>query len=406
MHQKKFIADGECELPDPIYTYNEDPQNFKVTYFDNGDPSLQADLHSQWQTFNRNDPATRQTLKIWVRPTHELLQLMVDHLLPPGLAPGRYRIETFIPGKHATTRQATFMIAVELKGNEMGESYLDERLVIVDMYELFDVWKSLGEYYLDPNQHPEIGRVRQFDITREDPIEEISFGPVRWMPLPELSSSNTRYDSPVGSEDERRGPFPTGNFIFGKYPLWAGEWFDVNPFLKWYSYGYHTGSDLNLPGSSAADKGKPIYAIGDGLVTYAGKAGTWGSIVVIEHPDALVTLPDGQVSQQIVYSRYGHVESEIPVRAGQTVSRGQLVGHIGLAANSSAGWHLHFDICYTDLLKKRPAYWPDLAPLRSLSGSTRNSRAYQSAQASIMRHVMAHFVDPFQFLQDNHIREI
>lgn len=399
----KFI--GVCTLiVEPFYTHNEDLQNFKVTYFDNGDPELQEAWKSQWQTFNRYDPATRQTHKIWVRPTAENLELMVDYFPPPDLPSGRYRIETFIPGKHATTRRASFVVAFDLGVNEKREPQLDEKMIMVEMYELYDVWKSLGEYNLEPGKHKEIGRVRQFAVTREEPAEEISFGPVRWVPLPQLLEGSMIYDSPVGLEEERRGPFPTGNFIFGKYPLWAGEWFDVNPFLNWYSYGYHTGADLNLPGVSGADKGKPVYSIGDGLVTYAGKAGTWGSIVVVEHPEALVTLPSGEISRQMVYSRYGHVETEIPVRAGQTISRGQLVGYIGLAAGATAGWHLHFDISYTDILKNRPAHWPDMTGVRSMRGA-RDSHGYQSAQAGVMRQVISHFIDPLKFIQDNHISQ-
>lgn len=384
---------------------NEEGQDYTITYFDNGDPALAETLKAKWQTYNRYDPATRQSQKVLIRPTADVLELMLDRLMPADLPAGRYRIETFIPGRHATTRKALFIIAHDLRTGDDGEQKLDEKIVLVDMYELYDVWKSLGDYQLDPAKHSEIGRVRQFDITREEPAAEISFGPVRWLPIPAPSGKNARFDSPVGSEEERNGPFPSGRIIFGKYPLWAGDWFDVNPFLNWYSLGYHTGSDLNLPGVSGADKGKPVYAIGDGLVTYAGKAGTWGSIVVIEHPEALVSLPDGSFSRQMVYSRYGHVEEDIPVRTGQTVSRGDLVGHIGLSPGSSAGWHLHFDISHSDMLKKRPSYWPNQDSVRRYRSSRSDSRGYQGAQNSVMREVMSHFVDPFKFLQENHFQE-
>ncbi len=383
---------------------NENAQDYVVTYFDNGDPAVSEALKSKWQTYNRYDPATKKTYKILIRPTAEVLEMMVDRLVSTEMPAGRYRIETFIPGKHATTRKALFIVAHDIHTNEKGEQQLDEKLVMVDMYDLYDVWKSLGEYELDPQKHPEIGRVRQFDITREEPAEEISFGPVRWLPVPPPSLTGVRFDSPVGTEEERNGPFPSGRIIFRKYPLWAGDWFDVNPFLNWYALGYHTGSDLNLPGSSGADKGKPIYSIGDGLVTYAGKAGSWGYIVVIEHPEALVSLPDGNFSRQMVYSRYGHVEAEIPVRTGETVTRGQLIGHIGLSPGSSAGWHLHFDISYSDILKKRPSFWPDQTSVRQMSSSQRATRAYNGVQNSVMREVMSHFVDPFKFLEENHIQ--
>lgn len=387
----------------PIVVQNDDPLFFAIEYRDHGDPVKRQALLAQWQTFQRLDPATQKSYKIWVRPSNHQIEVTVDHLFPPNNQAGRYRIETFVPGKHATTRRAVFTIANLIHHNERGEVVVDDSLAIVDMNELFDVWVSLGDFYLDQSLHHTIGRVRQYDLTREDPRTEVSFGPVRWVPLDAFQGDRPSFDSPVGTPEERAGPFPSGRVAFGKYPIWAGEWLDVNPFLTWYTYGYHTGADLNLPGASGADKGKPIHAIGDGLVTYAGKAGTWGNIIVIEHPEALVTYPDGRIEKQRVYSRYGHVEDRILVRAGQTVSRGQNIGFIGLAEGATAGWHLHFDVSYTDILKKRPAHWPDLTAVRGPRSSSRLSDAYRNGQASVMRQVTSHYLDPLRFIRDNHL---
>lgn len=389
-------------MAEPIYVVNEDPLFFSVHYHDHGDPVKRSALQTGWQIFERSDPATRQNYKIWVRPSNEVVEVTVDRLLPPGTPAGYYRIETFVPARHANTRKAVFTIVTDADPPAEGRERLTEQLVILDMLDANDVWCSLGEYYLDQGKHPLIGRVRQVDLSREDPPREIAYGPVRWVPLAFAPGDGPTFDSPVGTPEERSGPFPTGRLLFGKYPAWAGDWFDVNPFLSWYIYGYHTGADLNLPGASGADKGKPIYAISDGVVTYAGRAGTWGYIIVIEHPDALVTYPDGHTERQKVYSRYGHVESHMLVSTGQTVRRGDLLGFIGLAAGATAGWHLHFDICYTDMLKNRPSHWPNLDGVRGGNGVSRYSDSYQRAQAAIMRQVLAHYVDPLKFIRDNH----
>lgn len=372
-----------------LYVLNNDPDNFSIRYYDNGDPEQRLLLEEDWQTFERFDPSTRELYQILVRPTNHVVEVAVDRLIPGDPQAGRYRIEVFIPGKRATTRRAVFSVVQDLLPGEEGETVLDDRLVLVDMSEIFDVWYTLGEYDLEPEKHSRIGRVRQYDLSREDPPEEVSFGPVRWVLLPDPAAGLLRYDSPVGTAEERDGPFPTGRVLFRKYPAWAGEWFDVNPFLTWYTFGYHTGSDLNLPGVSGADKGEPVYAVADGMVTYSGRAGTWGNIIVVEHADGMVTHHDGHIERQPVYSRYGHVDDRIQVRAGESVARGQLLGYIGLAAGATAGWHLHFDICYTDALKRRPSYWPN----------TRNSRD------TIKAEVLRHFIDPFQFIRDNHIVE-
>jgi murein DD-endopeptidase MepM/ murein hydrolase activator NlpD len=384
-----------------FYVLNEDSLNFLVEYFDNGDPAKRKTLQDQWQYFTRYDPGRQQNYKMWLRLSSDAIEVAVDHVLPAEAPAGRYRIETFVPGKHATSQRAAFLIGTGVHPNERGGTDLDDRIAIVDMDELCDVWYSLGEFDLQPSLNPLVGRVRQFAFTREDPQRQVSFGPVRWVPVEASNDTDPRFDSPVGMPEERNGPLPTGRVIFGRYPFWAGEWYDANPFLKWYVYGFHTGADLNLPGTSGADKGKPIYAVSDGVVTYAGRAGSWGSIVVIEHPSALVTLPNGETQRQMVYSRYGHVEREIPVKTGETVQRGQQIGSIGLAAGATMGWHLHFDVSYTNILKKLPAYWPDLTTVRAYNAD-RDGRGYSSAQTGLMRQVVSHFVDPLRFLKDNH----
>ncbi|MDD2696542.1 MAG: M23 family metallopeptidase [Anaerolineales bacterium] len=390
-------------MTQPVYVFNDDARYFVVNYHTLGDQDKKAHLATLWKTFNRYDPALGQTYKIWYRPTSPELEVSVDYLLPPKSPAGRYRIETFIPAKNSNSRKAIFSITHNLY-QVNGQTNEENALVVVDMLDLKDVWHTLGEFYLDPSLGAAIGRVRQYDLSLEDPPVEVSFGPVRWVPLFTLTGKRARFDSPVGTLPERNASFPAGRVIFGKYPIWVGSWFDANPFLTWYFNGYHTGSDLNLPGSSQADQGKEIFSIGDGTVTYAGKAGTWGNIIVIEHPDALVRLPDGRSRRQKVYSRYGHVDDRIQVRRGQEVSRGTLVGYIGLAANATAGWHLHFDICYTDLLGTRPSHWPNMEIIRAIrmSAGSNNPRAYEGSKAAIMREVVSNYVDPFRFIQDNH----
>ena len=85
----------------------------------------------------------------------------------------------------------------------------------------------------------------------------------------------------------------------------------------------HRGIDLSAP------KGTPISAAAKGIVTFAGRKTGLGLAVVIDHGYGYET-------------RYGHA-SEILVRAGQRVSRGDviaLVGNTGLATAS----HLHYEV--------------------------------------------------------------
>jgi murein DD-endopeptidase MepM/ murein hydrolase activator NlpD len=75
--------------------------------------------------------------------------------------------------------------------------------------------------------------------------------------------------------------------------------------------------------------GAPIYAVTDGIVSYAGRNGGYGNFVRINHGNGLG-------------SGYGHM-SRIAVSNGQRVGRGQLIGYIG-STGLSTGPHLHYEL--------------------------------------------------------------
>ena len=147
------------------------------------------------------------------------------------------------------------------------------------------------------------------------------------------------YQAPIGSPDE----IATGK-------IWPGRWIDATPYLTHYSYGYHTGADLNLNYPVwDADQHSDVYAMGDGKVTYAKLFSTqyWGNIIVIDH---------GTVDGMPLFSRYGHVE-EIKVAAGQVVTKDQKIAKVGNGEDLFP-YHLHFDISRTNILAEQPNHWP------------------------------------------------
>ena len=88
----------------------------------------------------------------------------------------------------------------------------------------------------------------------------------------------------------------------------------------------------------AADTGTPVVATDDGTITVTqtwngivtkGDNNSYGNMVQVTHADGTVTL-------------YAHL-SEINVRQGDTVVRGQQIGRVGSTGNSS-GPHLHFEV--------------------------------------------------------------
>lgn len=90
-------------------------------------------------------------------------------------------------------------------------------------------------------------------------------------------------------------------------------------------YKLHTGVDI----SSSGIKGSSIHAAKGGTVVKAGHNTGYGNYVLINHGDGYATL-------------YGHA-STLTVSAGQTVSKGDVLGYVG-STGYSTGPHLHFEI--------------------------------------------------------------
>ena len=85
----------------------------------------------------------------------------------------------------------------------------------------------------------------------------------------------------------------------------------------------HTGLDI------ATSTGTPIKAAASGTVTFSGRKGSYGNMVVISHGNGVQTY-------------YGHC-NQLYVSAGQTVSQGSTIATVGSTGNST-GPHLHLEI--------------------------------------------------------------
>lgn len=371
----------------PQYVFVNDPNWFSVSYA--GSPAQQQALANSWIKFKQPDPFTLKIYDVWARyTTVQSGQVVAEYRLPVGAPDGLYRIEAFVPSQRATVKDAQYLVAHNFRTENGGEVF-DEAQVVVNQGYYYDHWVKLGWFRLTPSTNPLSGRVRLTNYSR-GVKSLIAFGPLRWIHLPEGEPTQP-FDSPVGSQVEREGPLLENNFFYPNKPRWTPGWYDYTPFFEWYVFGCHPGADLNSTISPAADKGAPVYAIADGIVTFAGAAGSWGIIAVVWHPDALVTLPDGTVQRQHVYARYGHLMTDMLVPSGTHVLRGQQIGRIGLMAGATAGWHLHFDLTFTEILRQRPSYW---TPYKS------------RPKFEVRKDVAANYVDPYVFLRDNHKPQI
>lgn len=96
--------------------------------------------------------------------------------------------------------------------------------------------------------------------------------------------------------------------------------------------GFHSGIDIVSPDGAGA----PVRAAGAGRVVYVGWNYADGPdpawIVIIAHSSNLTTW-------------YAHMQPRYPVRAGQIVSKGQVIGYEG-STGRSTGAHLHWAVRY------------------------------------------------------------
>jgi murein DD-endopeptidase MepM/ murein hydrolase activator NlpD len=110
----------------------------------------------------------------------------------------------------------------------------------------------------------------------------------------------------------------------------------IRSYSSYQAYGYRvhpiTGEHkLHAGADFGASCGTPIYSVAAGTVTYAGVAGGYGNLIIIDHGNG-------------ISSAYGHMErSGIYVANGQSVSAGQNIAGVGTAGGST-GCHLHLEI--------------------------------------------------------------
>jgi murein DD-endopeptidase MepM/ murein hydrolase activator NlpD len=154
------------------------------------------------------------------------------------------------------------------------------------------------------------------------------------VPLPSLVKSVDAFDHQLADRAQQLSVLETlfrnRNLLSEVLP--AGRPIDEGWISSYFGYRadpfsgmreFHSGVDL------AGKMGEPVVAVAAGVVTYAGKRFGYGNLVEINHGNGFVT-------------RYGH-NSEIKVRVGETVSKGQLVALMG-STGRSTGPHVHFEV--------------------------------------------------------------
>ena len=124
------------------------------------------------------------------------------------------------------------------------------------------------------------------------------------------------------------------------YTMSSGYGYREDPLYG--SSKFHAGLDF------AAAQGTPVFATADGKIGSAERKPDYGNCIDIDHGYNYLT-------------RYAHL-SEVFVKPGQEVKRGQLIGRVG-STGKSTGPHLHYEVRFKDE-PQNPVnyYFMDLTP--------------------------------------------
>ncbi len=104
---------------------------------------------------------------------------------------------------------------------------------------------------------------------------------------------------------------------------------------------FHAGIDL------AVDTGTPVSASARGVVTFTGRRGGYGLLVIVDHENGMST-------------RYAHL-SKLLVKVGDHVERGERIALSGATGNVT-GEHLHYEVRINDEPVNPRPYLPEGLP--------------------------------------------
>jgi murein DD-endopeptidase MepM/ murein hydrolase activator NlpD len=99
----------------------------------------------------------------------------------------------------------------------------------------------------------------------------------------------------------------------------------------------HQGLDIGVP------SGSPIYAAFPGVVSFAGRSGGYGNLMLVDHGSGCVTA-------------YAH-QTAFVAGPGDNVTAGQQIGKVGSTGNST-GPHLHFEVRVNGTARDPAGYLP------------------------------------------------
>jgi murein DD-endopeptidase MepM/ murein hydrolase activator NlpD len=147
-----------------------------------------------------------------------------------------------------------------------------------------------------------------------------------------------------------RGPWPSGQDRSPKtasrkippnqpaiYPVEPKNMYITSTFGSGRRGRYHKGIDM------VTAKGTPVRTAANGMVTFAGRDGDYGNVIIVDHGNGMST-------------HYAHLDKEF-AKEGQEVKRGEIIGAVGSTGNASTP-HLHYEVRKNDQPVNPEGYLP------------------------------------------------
>ena len=149
-------------------------------------------------------------------------------------------------------------------------------------------------------------------------------GPGVFIGMQGLAYERLLWESPVKYVQTSRGVGPTLTTYQRRVPAPKGSKGPATVVRTGVIRGYHLGIDMLAP------KGFEVHAVGDAAVSFAGRLGGFGNLIILDHGRGYQTY-------------YAHL-SRIGkgVKAGARVVGGGVIGLVGSTGHSTAP-HLHFE---------------------------------------------------------------
>ncbi len=181
--------------------------------------------------------------------------------------------------------------------------------------------------------YAEVNAGDRLAIPGEHPVATVSTS----VPAPQLAQSRVTPAEHVASIPTQTARMATQEPMTTEKVTKSAEAAGNLPAFRWpvrgrviASFGATTNGQQNDGINLAVPEGTPVKAADDGVVAYAGnELKGYGNLVLIRHPNGFV-------------SAYAHA-SEVLVKRGDTIKRGQVIAHAGQTGNVTSP-QLHFEI--------------------------------------------------------------